>query len=887
MDFTLPSGVRVATPVVVRVAGLPLTLLECLRFEESFARIHAALALRERVAADGGAMSDELYEIVGAREAGEVRAALVGLRRSMFQMRTPKPQVWSEQVAAALPAELAERVAAWVAQLAEYKRLRAGLSGILSAETQAKNAVLRDVVAHPGFRRGLSYSSPALFAETARWLAEEFRPPRWQSLLRLAKYVARAAAKTSPFSTFTISGTGTWVADGPSLRLADAPSAAAVLEMNALLIQLISGVLAADPRLAQLVTLRLNPSATVVGDAVRFLGPLPAEPIVGVPATPAVLECIRILTDRPGLPPAELRKLLDGGAERIGRFIDMLTTTGLVERQIPVADLAPDRLGEMADWLAVNGGAEFGDLVTSLETVDARLRDPAPVEDAAGHAAWHRALAAEIDDLVESSGLSQMLTLSGEKDVLRESAVFTAPVAELSARHWRPALEDLDVVRQLLGALDPNLSLRVTLGAYCAERFGPGSRVPFLVLHQAIATDLAREAGPDEHIVRELGRLLRHKPAPQFALPDAALGESRVARLRELSRIRAELSALVLAAQAHDGVIRVEPGALAKLAASWPDWVTAPRSVAWYLQAVQDGEAVRLVVNNAHGGYGRGRSRALHLIRQAGGTIQWDHAGTGSADGPLTAEFGGTFRFSPNLRLPAVPYEIDYPGAVSGRPPVRRIPMNDLEVVHDLETDLARLVSRRRQAEVRALHLGMLAEPFLPPAARLMAQAFGASYLVRSGIPLLASAEALSVPDRVVAFPRVEIGRVVVQRARWVAPSGWVPVRDKGESDADYLFRVVAWLRAHGVPERCFVRMLSGQDGSAGGRLPGKSRKPVYVDFANWYLVTVFERTLKSAGPVVIFEEVLPAFPDDQQEGDFVTEFLVELFEPENRQSRL
>ena len=31
-----------------------------------------------------------------------------------------------------------------------------------------------------------------------------------QSLLRLAKYVARAVAKTSPLSTFTVSGLGTW-----------------------------------------------------------------------------------------------------------------------------------------------------------------------------------------------------------------------------------------------------------------------------------------------------------------------------------------------------------------------------------------------------------------------------------------------------------------------------------------------------------------------------------------------------------------------------------------------------------------------------------------------------------------------------------------------------
>jgi hypothetical protein len=313
-----------------------------------------------------------------------------------------------------------------------------------------------------------------------------------------------------------------------------------------------------------------------------------------------------------------------------------------------------------------------------------------------------------------------------------------------------------------------------------------------------------------------------------------------------------------------------------------------------YLQLTRDEEPLRLVVNAAHGGHGRGRSRALHLIRQAGGRVPhdpaWDLTARDGAPGattgvPALAEVGGMFGFTPNVRLPSVPYEIDYPFTVSCRPAGQRIPVGDLAVVHDPGTGLVSLFAGGLKSEVKALHLGMMAEALLPPAARLLAQAFGCAYLVYANLPLLTSPRAVSVPETVLSFARVEVGLVVVRRARWVAPADQVPARRKGEPDAGYLLRIVGWLAAHGIPARCFVRMSGDRvtTDPAMPRRPGKSRKPVYVDFANWYLVQAFERMLADPGPAVIFEEALPApggalGPDHGQPS--VTEFLVEISAP-------
>ena len=894
MDFVLPNGAKVASPVVVRVAGLPVVAVQRLRFERSFAHVCAVVRLRARLNTEAEALSDELYAVIGTSSDGADKSALVGLRRAVFQVRMPTGREWNERIARGLPADIAVRLRNWISTLSQCERLSARLPETLARETAAKQAALRDIVAHSGFQRALSQASPALFGETAKWLADETRVPRRRSVIRLAKYVARAAAKTSPYSTFTISGAGTWSESGPSVRFGEPTPAVGILELNGFLLAGLNNALRDDPRLFPALPLRLNPSATRIDDTIRFLGPSAHESIVTMSATPAVLECLQVLEGGARYSRGDLRDLLGGGDpadRRVDRFLAHLVAAGLLERQLPVADLAADPLDQLAGWLAGNGAVEFAGIVAAVRRVRSRLRHPAPVNDVADHGARQRALGAAIDELAELTGLPARRLVDRDVDLWHENAVFTGPVGEFSAAGWRPALADLDVVRRMLAALDPALPLRVALGAYCAERFGPGSEVPFLTLHETIARDLTCNTAQDRgNAAEEIARLL---PATGAAA-GSFLGGSRLARLRELVRIREDLRRVILAPADADGIIRADPDAVARLAATWPRWAAAPQSMTCYLQLIRDEESLRLVVNAAHGGHGRGRTRALHLIRQAGGRVPHDPAwgvtasdpASGTTTGvPALAEVGGMFGFSPNVRLPSVPYEIDYPFTVSGRPAEQRIAVGDLAVVHDPGTGLVSLFANGLKSEVKALHLGMMADALLPPAARLLAQAFGCAYLVYANLPLLTPPQAVSAPDTVLSFARVEVGRVVVRRARWVAPVEQVPARRKGESDADYLLRIVGWLVAHSIPARCFVRMSADRvttDPATPQRL-SKSRKPVYVDFANWYLVQAFERMLAGSGPVVIFEEVLPAprdalGPDPSQPS--VTEFIVEISAP-------
>lgn len=814
------GGLRVENPLGVRVAGLPARVLTALRFERSFAAAYELVILRERLEAAGARLSDELYEIIGGLREPELKSRLVGLRRRLYQVRRPRPAEWNDQVASAIPGMVSKRVDEWLEWLDEEEQRTAELPRLLSDEESSRRLELRGIAAHPGFRRALSQAAPSLHAELVKWLADEARHPGRQALCRLVKYVARAAAKTSPYSMFTVSGLGSWTGGGPAIRFADKPRVAGVLELEGLLLRDLIGAVSALPRLSRSMPLRVNPSTTVADGVARFVAHPPGEPIVTVTVTPAIAECLRLLDGGTERTVRDLCERLAGRAgtspERAERFLDGLIGAGLLERRPPVADQSADPLGELADWL--DRGGEPG-IAALVGRVRAPLRSEVAVADVNGHVARQRTLAGAVADLTTrlGTGPAPPPGQPASKLIFHENAVFTTPVVECAFPRWRTTLEPLDAIRRWLAPFDTGLPLRLALAAYVRERYGSGAEVPIIDLHRAVqqevhSSDILDPATPAYEVARLLGT--RH---------DRSIAGSPLPRLRQLAEIRRRATRLLVGAPASGGVIRVAPSAIEDATSGWPGWLEPPRSLGCYVQPAGDPHAPSLVLNVAHCGYGRARSRLVHLIREAGGTLPPGEFRGTNGTSTMLAEFGGRFSMTPNVRAASVPYELDYPFTTSDRPAGQRVRTGDLLAVHDPGTDLVRLRSRRSGAAVVPLHLGMMMVALLPPVARLLTEAFGHGWYVDPG-GLLAG---IGVDRTVTAHPRVEVGGVVLRRAGWTAPTSLVPARVPADTDATYLVRWVRWLREHGIPTRCFVRIPTGA-----GRWD-KSRKPLYVDFAN------------------------------------------------------
>lgn len=864
---------------VVREAGLRATSLGGLRSIRTSAHVTGLVQAKEWLDGEGASLAAALHDVIGDAPAGPVKPGLVGLRRALHQGRAPGGRAWNEGIAQALATPLRERVSTWIARRRVHTQDLLVLPGIIAAEDRAAVAALREAAADPRFRRALHQATPPLSAELEKWLADERRIPQRQSLVRLAKYVARAATKTSPYSTFTISGLGAWIDSGPAIRMIPGTPVGCVSELYGSLLHNLSRMLCKEMKLEDAFLLGLNPSVSRRGETITFVRPQPRESIVSVPATPALNECLRAFGDDASHTLAELSaRLSPGNPESAERFVARLLEAGLVERRFPVADQSGDPLGDLSAWLAEHAPDHHADSVAAVDRLRDQLRRSVPVDEIGAHMAHQRALGAAVQDLAQRAGTSVEQVTGRSSRVVHENAVFLQTAVACDSRRWDPALRDLGVVCDWLATLDPGLPRRIVLGAYCRERFGSGSRVSLLELQRAVQEEISLPDAPDRSdAAREIA--VAFQPA---APPTATwLAGSRLPRLRTLEQVQRAAREAVLGPSGDGGVIRVDPAVLERLTATRPAWIAPADSYGCHVQPVDAGGAMHLVVNSVGLGYGRGLSRVRFLIEQAGGAQPPAEPLRSSRAEPVLCELGAVFGLPLNQRTPELPYEIGYPLAVSDRPQEERLPLGDLDVVHDPRTDLAGVFSRSLGREVLVTHLGMMSELNLPPVAALLVQAFSpSSFLMAGGMTVSSPQEAVPASAGVVASPRVEVGRVVVRRARWTMAVEHVPQRGKGDSDAVHLLRLATWRRARGIPDTCFVRMPvlgfpAGDDASV--MAARKSRKPVFVDFASLHLISAFERMLRSCpGPMVIFEEALPS-PDDSSNHPHITEFLLEI----------
>ncbi|MBF8185526.1 lantibiotic dehydratase, partial [Nonomuraea sp. K274] len=388
---------EVGREIVVRSAGLPAAVLADLRLPHTAELVTHLTVESRRLAAEAAALSDVLFELIG--RAGTARAALVGLRRALAPGHRPP----SARLLALcpLPEPVAERVAAWMRARRHWDERRAELAGVLAKERTDALDRIRAACADPVFRRGLLLSGEELSGTLDRWLADPDRPPRQGKVLRLVKYLARASAKTSPFGSFMVSALTTWPnepltgwsADAPDAgRTGDAPSPltgwsgdaqgaltgstgdergaligrpgddlgaldpTAVSELPGAFLDAVRDALLADPRLADRLPVRPNPSLTEIPGALLYVREGPGERIVTSRRAPAVDLCLRLATASRYTVPRLAELLAEAGAElgEARRFVARLVAARLLVPCAPVTDDDPDPFGSWARWLAAS-----------------------------------------------------------------------------------------------------------------------------------------------------------------------------------------------------------------------------------------------------------------------------------------------------------------------------------------------------------------------------------------------------------------------------------------------------------------------------------------------------------------------------------------------------
>lgn len=833
----VPSGQRwVASPVIgVRVAGSTVDDLEALVCPATAAAVAEHVELSRWLQAEGAALSDLLYPVIGGLPDGGLKPRLVALRRALFQGRTPVT-AWSVDVRAALPAAVAGRVDAWLPRLARAKEIEASLPELLAVESPGALAALRKAVAEPAFRFGLLLGSPGLADVIGDW-TDRGRAPRKASLVRAVKYLARAAAKTSPNASFGFSGLGGWSTAGPDVATTSNLSWRGVAELDRYAVERLWELLAARTEPRDALRTRLNPSASVRDGRVRFLAATPGEPVTDVALTAVsrlVLELVRT-----GAEPtvrelvAHLERATSAPAERCRVYVDELVALGLVELARPFPDQSADPLADIVAWLDENAAEPLaGSMRAPLRNLRETVNGYPRLTDAGARSRRLDTIGSMVDDLFERLAPGAP-NLRPVKDLVRENAVIETPVLGCRASRWRPALDDLDAVRAFLGILNPNLSAVAGAASAFLDRFGAGASVGFLDFYREL------HAAADKPMPSQLRRLREEALRTLFDRPPRA-----------------------------DGVIEVDPAELVETAASWPALARPPHSICCYAQEVDRADGPRLVVNAVRTGYSWGISRIHHLLGASGADVR--PLGAPAVGPVLLAECLAALGTTLNVRSAAVPHVLGYPRVESSG----GIPLSELVVGYNPVAERLVLYSAGG-AEVRPLALGVLVEQLLPPALRYLVRVFGEPQTAFVPHVQLGEVGLGPATEGVRRRMRLEVGRVVLARAVVCVPVPVLPRRAKGETEAAFLLRFARWRDRYDIPRRCFVRPV-------GGRAWGKTHKPLYLDAANWLLLDVFDRSMRHLDDteVVVFEEALPDPADAPRygtHGQRVTEYIFEV----------
>ncbi len=129
----------------------------------------------------------------------------------------------------------------------------------------------------------------------------------------------------------------------------------------------------------------------------------------------------------------------------------------------------------------------------------------------------------------------------------------------------------------------------------------------------------------------------------------------------------------------------------------------------------------------------------------------------------------------------------------------------------------------------------------------------------------------------------------MLQRAMWKMPVSLLPQRESGQSDADFYLTVSRWRKESGLPERLFFSTEAATAPIGDSPVTAdeedkavRSRKPLYVDFENYFSLALWEATLRklTAEQQVALTEMLPGREDlwfEQDGQSYVSEFVLEM----------
>jgi hypothetical protein len=844
--------------ILLRVSPMSMDALQSFQCRSVLEMAQRAECALRRLNAAKQQRCDALHALVPGKST-QTRRALLDIKRAVHNDRPVDIDV-DESI---LPDVIARNetfaleMRTWMSEVKTYtSSLKLGDEAVRNDWERVRNGLARawddDLL-----QRGVLHAQPQLFHELNKQLKHPAgcsNRASQRTELSLLAYAYRAATKTSPFSTLTLTAVGQLADDADRFPVIELHERSSILVVSPILVSRFAARWLGRPEIGLHTPVRAPDLVETRNDQIVFLDG-------GASSGGQCAEVIRTLSDAP-LATVVLRSLLAAPnrysmatlradlAERLDcpeRVLDdalaLLRACGLIRVQLDYESCRPDALDTLVEAIVPND-VETDNERREAEQVSALLRS------LAGRPASEQAIGL-------GTVLASMTSLTDDTQQLRGgSMVFdrcslSSPVA-LPAYALRSVLPVLEEVLGVLPLFNVELGAERLVQDFFRQRCIGDAQVPILRAFSEFSEFI--EAGRRSADQDPFVAAANAHPATLAATVDRQV-------------LIAELRSLVDGANARN--VALPDGFFRRWAGRAQSF--APRRTglsASFLGQFVDGAgpaSPRFVLNSVVAGYGA-LSAAWARVEPACEAGLYLHAALRERlialdpDGDVV-EVAAAFDFGGQVRERITCRHLSYPGESSRVESHGRIDWQDLALVFDRRLDRITLAYASDGRSVLPVHLGTISSYHFPPFYRFLMCLGPAFTPTFSLIDLIE--EELSDAERLVPrhYPRVTAGRVVISREAWCIPATDLPmVHSKPLSFADFL-ALRRWAREHDLPRVMFVTGAQTGDFLRDSVDPSafrRARKPFFIDLDDYSSCLLFCRFTRRVGSTVRFVEMLP-----------------------------
>jgi hypothetical protein len=833
----------------LRIGGEPIEAVRSLR-SVSAARAHDRACDRRRQLADDVAIiCSRLEALVPRTEDRALQRDLINVKRDLFNSRAPKLAAIGG-IEAILDQDTRERLSTAIEGIEHLRELEQGAGEHYDADLGADAAALRTAASLPNLRAALNASSPSLFQALLK--LESGAPLKrkdWNNLnLAISSYLTRSTLKTSPKSSLTLVALGAWDragSPGIEFALGDVTIRRDVRLRDSVIERVFRPVASSAGRLSSSAAVVANPTIRIESGHVEW------QRIAFSEATEMETYGITATTNRlaakQGLL-AILHDLVSSGRpwtlEDYGdhlRSIAGLKSDGdaqtLLERLMSLellvlTDDFPVQ-GDRTAWARSIARSTKASLAAELEAGLDRLEAARrAVSESGGDVAAGGAVEAALDDLSAVTGAS--IRSAQCRPVFHEDCLVTSPPILLR----EDAVDDLQRDLCDLVMLLPLLRGYGWASAWLVHRFvttlGAGARLrdPTAFLAEAAEALAASTESSSES-----------SPWQSGAVPDDA---DALAQDATSSAFMAEL-------RAHNpgpGTWTIPRSLVHRFYRRLPEsYRRRARSHCINGQFVSTLDSGKFVVNSVYPGNARMTSR---FLGEAGPVAAYVAA---VAPG-LPVAIPGVFGFNANRHPPLSDHEISIPPYGCDYAHTHKYALDRCTLRHDPARNQLILEDEEGKS-IFPFYFGILNSWALPPVHRVLDWMNGASDLPFSIVGAIFSGERPADPPPLWVRPRLALGELILARKSYSVAVDALP--DPTLAESEFYFALRDFWQRHELPALTFFRASNvWQRGSATSARPHKTRKPMYLDIDNVWLVKAFQRSLRVINGHVSITEALP-----------------------------